>query len=134
MAKKTQKKAKTSAAPVDVAAQVETFVTVQGYSIAQVLADRGTGDPVALIRLLRKKGKTSVDLGYIVFFPDDQQLPSDWVQDKGTVDEVIVMHAHSIDYERILDVLRNEDVVRLYFSGPTVDDGIAELRSLRENF
>jgi hypothetical protein len=133
MAKKTQKATKTSAV-LDVDAQVDTFVTVQGYSIAQVLADRGTGDPVALIRLLRKKGKSSVDLGYIVFFPDDQKLPSDWVQSMGTIDEVIVMHAHSIDYERVLDVLRNEDVVRLYFSGPSVDDGIAELRSLRENF
>jgi hypothetical protein len=44
------------------------------------------------------------------------------------------MHAHSIDYERILDLLRNEDVLRLCFSGPSIDDGVAELRSLRENF
>ncbi|MBP8274625.1 MAG: hypothetical protein KAY59_09350 [Acidobacteria bacterium] len=132
MAKKAQKSKKS--AETEVAAQVETYVTVQGYSIAQVLADRSNGDPVALIRLLRKQSKKAIDVGYVLFFADDQKLPSDWVQNAETNMEAIIMHAHSIDYERILDMLRNEDVVRLCFSGPSVDDGIAELRSLRENF
>jgi hypothetical protein len=132
MAKKASKSKKNPKAVVDEA--VETFVTVAGYNVAQVLADRGTGDPVALIRLLRKQNKKGVDVGYILFFADDQKLPSDWVQTFGSKDQSIIMHAHSIDYERILDLLRNEDVLRLCFSGPSIDDGVAELRSLRENF
>ena len=131
------KRAKTSkkkASPKVTAPQFDTFVDVKGYNISQLLADRGTGDPVALIRLIRKQNKVTIDVGYVLFFGDDQKLPGDWVQGAGTDRETIIMHAHSIDYERILDVLRNEAAVRVYFSGPTEDDGIAEIRSLRENF
>ena len=132
MAKKAQKSKKAAAAVV--ADGLETFVTVEGYSVAQLLADRGTGDPVALIRLLRKQKKNVIDVGYVLFFPDDQKLPADWVQNVGTDTEAVIMHAHSIDYERVLDMVRNEGVVRLCFSGPSAEDGVAELRSISENF
>jgi len=132
MAKKAQKSKKVAAAEVNDG--IETFVTVQGYSLAQLLADRGAGDPVALIRLLRKQSKNVIDVGYVLFFPDDQKLPADWVQNAGTATEAIIMHAHSVDYERILDMVRNEGTIRLCFSGPSAEDGIAELRSISENF
>ena len=128
MAKKSTKAKKAVKEPV------EMYVDVQGYNVSQVFADRNTKEPVALIRLLRKAKKEVLDVGYVLFFPDGSKLPPDSVHNIGTKEEAILMHAHTIDYERILDLVRNEDPIRLYFTGKDEHEGIAEIRSLRENF
>jgi hypothetical protein len=107
---------------------------VFGYNISVVKADRGAGESLCDIRLVKRVNNQAEDVGYLAFYPNGAVLAGDFVRAPGTAQERIVMHAHIGDLGRILDQLRHERQVRICFTGTSPTQGFAWLTSLTFNF
>ena len=65
----------------------------------------------------------NVPLGQIVFFPDGTTLSPDVQRPNGQVE----LHYHLQDFHNVMDILRNEKPVFLFFNGvgPGFENGIS---------
>jgi hypothetical protein len=62
----------------------------------------------------------NLPLGQLVFLPDGAQLPADFQTPNGQVQ----LHYHRQDFSNILNILRNEKPIFLFFTGPGFENSI----------